>query len=211
MRRRSSIDAVILITAALAGLAGVALTITARAWPAAGFDALAAVCAAVFTGAAWRRRSDVTDPGLITKLQDQVDAGRKLAIFERETGLFAHWYLELRGVEECTRAARYGHPLVLLLVECARGSEPWVVAGRITDWIRRETRAADIAGYVGNARFVVLMPETSPEQAALVLRRVRALSSVEAASSCFGDDGVSFEQLYTAASSRLGDASEAAA
>jgi hypothetical protein len=42
----------------------------------------------------------------VQKVAEQAEAGRKFVIYERTTGLFAHWYIAMRGEEECNRVAR---------------------------------------------------------------------------------------------------------
>ena len=69
-----------------------------------------------------RRRQDRLD--LERKLTRQVEAGRKLVIYDQETGLLASWYLALRCEEECYRSRRYGRSLSLLVVRAVGESEP---------------------------------------------------------------------------------------
>jgi hypothetical protein len=153
-----------------------------------------------------------TPAGLIEKVTQQASTGRKLVIYERETGLFAHWYLALRGEEECNRAARYARSLSLLVIEPVSPDNAWGVKDELATWISQNLRATDVAGYFGNGRYVVIMPETAHEGVERVLERVVAeVSGAVMATSDYGVDGSTYEELYTAASARLVDEARAAA
>ena len=159
------------------------------------------------------RRSDSSADELqIRRAAESAEAGRRLAIYERETGLLAHWYLSLRGKEECERAARYERPLTLLLVEPAPESDPVMMHGHLAQWLRSHLRAVDIIGYLGNQRHVVLMPESDMAGARLVASRFRAgLGRVDIGLAELPADGTTYDQLYAAASQRLGKPIEQAA
>jgi len=153
---------------------------------------------------ALERQPAGTPAALLEKIAQQAESGRKLAIYERETGLFAHWYITLRCDEECKRAVRYERPLALLLVEPVAQSNAWEVNDRLLDWLRRQLRATDLPGYLGNARYVVLMPETKPGQAKRAVKRLLAeVDGSEAGLSCYPEDGDSFNALLSTATNRL--------
>lgn len=156
-----------------------------------------------------RRRRSRLD--LELKLTRQIEAGRKLVIYDQETGLLASWYLALRCEEECYRSRRYGRSLSLLVVRATGELEPWLVEGRLADQLRRNTRASDIVGHLGRGSFVVMMPETDFDGAALVAERLRrAVPEAETNISCYPQDGESFEELLAAAG-QADSASELAA
>jgi hypothetical protein len=141
----------------------------------------------------------------VQKMVEKSEADRKAVIYERDTGLFTGWYVTLRGEEECNRATRYGRPLTLLVVEPAPESDAWLDYRSVALWLRRELRAVDVAGYLGNTRFVVIMPETAIEAAQNAAARLRS-EFVEAQTglSTFPQDGDAFGQLYAVARGRLG-------
>lgn len=86
----------------------------------------------VGTAVAMRFRDRSSDRRrLVDKAVQQAAEGRKLAIYERTTGLLAYWYLVMRGEEECARAARYKRPLSLLLIEPSPESNDWAVGGQL--------------------------------------------------------------------------------
>jgi GGDEF domain-containing protein len=153
-------------------------------------------------------------PAYLNKVADQIEAGRKLAIYERETGLFAHWYVTLRGEEECARAARYKRRLVLVLIEpCATNTAAeWQIKASIGQWVQKNLRATDIAGYLGNGRYVVLAPETGCDAVRHLMTRLEdEVGQVEAALSSFPEDGVTYPQLWNGATERLTSRGAAAA
>jgi len=63
-----------------------------------------------------RQRASTRDV-LIKKATREAETDRRLAMYDRETGLYAPWYLERRFAEEAQRAGRYGHPLSLISIE----------------------------------------------------------------------------------------------
>lgn len=147
-----------------------------------------------------------TDEAVIARLVKQAEAGRRLAIYDRGTGLFAHWYMALRGQEECARAARYERSLSLLVVEpCVEsGRAHWAIRSEIGHWFETELRATDIAGYVGNGRYVILAPEADSLAIARLATRLRErVEHIDVGSSAFPEDGVIFQQLWRRATSQL--------
>lgn len=149
------------------------------------------------------------DDAVIDRALKEVDVGRRLVIYERTTGLFAHWYLALRCDEECYRARRYDRPLSLAVVEPAAGADSWHVSQRITSALQEGLRKADLAAYLGNARYVLLMPETGPASArGLAGRLRRKVPEAQAGISTFPRDGLAFDDLYAVAARRLGSDAE---
>jgi GGDEF domain-containing protein len=164
----------------------------------------AATVTAIVLALGLERLPSTPKSNLISKIAQQADIGRKLAIYERQTGLFAHWYLALRCQEECKRASRYEHPLAVLLIEPARASKAWDVNEELVSWLRGQLRATDLAGYLGNGRYVVLMPETALAHAKRVSKRLlRDVAGSEAGLACHPEDGANFDELCAAAQERL--------
>ena len=142
---------------------------------------------------------------LVQMLAEKSEADRKAVIYDRDTGLFTHWYIALRGEEECNRAARYGRPLTLLAVEPTPESDAWLDYRSIALWLRHQLRAVDVAGYLGNTRFVVIMPETAIEAAQNAAARLRSeFAEAQTGLSTSPEDGDTFGQLYAIARERLG-------
>lgn len=191
------------ITFGMLGLA-FAFGITAFALLAAAAAAVATVALTATLILDAQEEEPATDPGLLEKVEKQVESGRKLVIFERETGLFAHWYVALRGEEECARAKRYERELMLTIIEPADANNAWALKDELGGWVGRHLRSCDIAGYLGNARYVVLMPDTDPGGAIQAIARLQQdIPGVIIASGRFPDDGAGYDDLYAAATSRL--------
>jgi hypothetical protein len=80
---------------------------------------------------------------------------------------------------ESARAARYGRPAAVAIVELrhdreGKSLEPWLpsLAGPIARALRQDSRATDLVARVANARFQVLLPETSEAGAEHLAERV---------------------------------------
>ena len=149
-----------------------------------------------------RRRPTPTD--LLDRASELALEGRKVAIYDRLTGLYAPWYLEMRCAEECYRAIRYKRPLTLLLLQPDAASDPEQVGMEVADWLMREKRRSDLPGYLGNGRIAVLMPETDVRGAHGAFARLsRAVSGLEAAISSYPEDGGNWGQLKASAELKL--------
>ncbi len=141
---------------------------------------------------------------LLQQAQERVAAGRKLVIYERDTGLFAYWFIALRCEEECYRAIRYDRPLSVAVIEPAPETDTWDAVERITKALQDYLRNADLAGYLGNARFVIVLPETDRDGAHGFLDRMRGfVPDIQGSVSACPEDGGTFQQLYDAAAQRL--------
>ena len=170
---------------------------------------VAALCSAAAIGVEFVRTMlapPEADPALLARYLREARAGRKLAIYDRETGLFAHWYMVLRGQEECARAARYQRPLSLAIVEPRPDTtaEDFEAKARIGRWVQTELRATDIAGYLGNSRYLIIAPEADPVRIGHLLERLfEQVGAVDASSSSFPEDCEQFQQLWDCATGRL--------
>lgn len=126
--------------------------------------------------------------------------GRRLAIYDRATKLYAYWYLQLRGDEEVARARRYGKALSLVSVWAARPDR----IERVAAFLHEHLRDTDLAGYLNNGHFVIVLCETPHEGAQVVLdRTVEAFGAdIQAACVTYPEDGDSFDALLEAAKAR---------
>jgi len=173
--------------------------------------ALAAAGAVVYTIAP--RGPRATDPHLIQRLQSQAEQGRQLAIYERDTSLLAHWYVSLRGEEECARSMRYERAMTVVVIEPQSGGEEWAIKERLADWLHRQTRHTDLVGYLGNGRFVAILTETdAPQSHTLIARLSESVPPVEYGVASFPSDGANFATLLEHAQQALrGSAASSAA
>lgn len=105
-----------------------------------------------------------------------------LIIREGLTGLFTQSYVRQRLQEEYYRAKRYGHPLSLLMIDLdnfqalndrfgqAAGDDLLQYFGEL---IRDTVRPSDIAARFGGEEFLIVLPDTSGEEASVVAERLR--------------------------------------
>lgn len=178
----------------------------------AAIPALAAAVVVLVVLGTQRLGDPSTRDALVEKLAEQAEGGRRLAIYDQETGLFALWYITLRGEEECKRAVRHEHPLTFLVVEPSPESNEWAAQGSVALWLTQHLRAVDVAGHLGNGRFLILMPETDINAAQKTVARLcTGIGDAQTGLSAFPEDGVAFEQLYAVARDRLREAVDRAA
>ncbi len=194
-RERISTGAAILTSGSAAAFSTLGLPIPAAA---------AAAISACIVGFDFLARRAARPSRERTQIEKYVQQGHKLAIYERDTGLFAHWYVELRGAEECDRAKRYERPLSMLVIEPARTQEARDAQQELCAWLSSELRHADVAGYMGNGRYIVLMPETDTEAATHVIERLMNEGyATDVGIACFPEDGATHDELYKSAASQL--------
>jgi GGDEF domain-containing protein len=201
----------LLVAAAVGSGAGCLASALTGSLLGAAFAAITTVLV-LTTLAVGHRRGSSADDEKLTRAAEFAETGRRLAIYERETGLLAHWYMTLRANEECERAVRYRRPLAILIAETAAASDPQAMQEQLPQWLRQRFRGVDIIGYLGNGRYVVLMPETDLEPARQAASRLLGgLGGVDVGLSGLPVDGTTFEELYAAAVKRLGQPIEQAA
>lgn len=135
----------------------------------------------------------------LAEVQEIAAAGRKLAIYDRATGLYAYWYLQLRATEEVSRSQRHGRA-----VYCA---SIWAPAPEAIEAMRERLKIGlrdhDLAAYLNNGHFVALLTETDTEGARIVLDRLLdGVEGVTGGIAWFPDDGKTFEELLECAKTR---------
>ncbi|HXF50701.1 MAG TPA: hypothetical protein VNM43_03340 [Dehalococcoidia bacterium] len=142
-----------------------------------------------------RQREPARD--LNPSLRKLADEGRKLAIYDRVTGLYAYWYLQMRAEEEMSRAGRYQKALSVASFWCSTKD----AIERTTETLAGTLRATDLAAYLGNGHFVVLLPETNAEGAAIVVERVRERvgEGISGVAVQYPDDGETLSDLLETA------------
>jgi GGDEF domain-containing protein len=140
---------------------------------------------------------------LLDKVSAQAEAGRRLAIYDRQTGLLAYWYIRHRFEEEVMRAARIAQPLSVVLLRVS-ASGGFAEFDRIGTWLSGQIRPYDLATHLGDGEFLVVMPETSVKDAEALVRRIAsAVGGVVAGISLYPDDALSFDELAGVARSRI--------
>jgi diguanylate cyclase (GGDEF)-like protein len=115
-------------------------------------------------------------------LRDSECRHRELSITDALTGLYNSRHFFNRAAEEIERCNRYGTPLTMILLDVdnfKRYNDTYghlegdhVLAG-LAEVIRREIRGADSAYRYGGEEFIVIFPETEPDEARIVAERLR--------------------------------------
>jgi GGDEF domain-containing protein len=141
---------------------------------------------------------------VVDKVAREVEANRRLAIYDRDTGLYAYWYLTMRIDEEAQRAERYGHSFSLMLISVQQGNNP-ATLDRFTEWLSSRLRSSDLVTHLGDGRYLVLLPETAAPEAQISADRVKSHfpEEISAGVSAFPDDGASLLELLAVAEQRL--------
>ncbi|MDP9237708.1 MAG: GGDEF domain-containing protein [Chloroflexota bacterium] len=137
----------------------------------------------------------------LDEVKEVASQARRLAIYDRPTGLFAYWYLQLRAAEEISRAHRHGKSVVCASI--------WAPTQLLIDEMCLRLRAGlrdhDLAAYLDNGHFVLLLTDTDDEGADIVLKRLlQGVPEVGAAAASFPIDGATFDELLERAKARAG-------
>ena len=136
---------------------------------------------------------------LVEKATREADTGRRLVMFDRESGLYAYWYLARRFESETARATRYGRPLSIVLLEVRRDA-----AHRNQDevqhWLLGELRTTDLLTHLGDGRYLALLTETDEVSAAATVSRLeeRFSDKIAVGFACYPEAGSTLEQLEIA-------------
>jgi len=155
---------------------------------------------------------------------------KQLAYLDGLTGIFNRRYFETRITEEIERARRYGTDLALIMVDVDKfkslndefghllGDE---VLRQVSSLLSRQIRKSDVVCRYGGEEFVVLLPQTTPEQALHVAEKLRLAVAewqfpgvprnltVSGGVGVFPAHGSSRDQLVKAADTALYSAKEA--
>jgi diguanylate cyclase (GGDEF)-like protein/PAS domain S-box-containing protein len=126
---------------------------------------------------------DVTSRKLAEEaLRDSECRHRELSITDSLTGLFNSRHFFNRATEEVERSNRYGSPLSMVLLDVdnfKRFNDTYghlegdhVLSG-LADVIRHEIRGIDSAYRYGGEEFIIIFPETEPDEARIVAERLR--------------------------------------
>lgn len=108
---------------------------------------------------------------------------KSLAIRDGLTGLYNYRYFNEMLTQQVGQSRRYGWPLSLLFLDLddfkavndSLGHPAGdVVLKTVAEYLTRSVRQADILCRYGGEEFVVLLPQTSADQAALLAERLRA-------------------------------------
>ena len=140
---------------------------------------------------------------LISKASREAESARRLAMFDRQTGLYAYWYLVRRFDEEAKRAERYARPLTSMLIE-VKNDDAYRTQDEVTRWLEQELRGTDLASHLGDGRFIVLLTETALAEGAAIAARMaeRFPKALAIGLGCFPEDGAKLDEVKKAAERR---------
>lgn len=134
----------------------------------------------------------VTKPFELTELRARVRSSLKMSTLLRMlaqkakidglSGLYNRAYFDERLQEEYDRAIRHGHSMSIAMIDLdefksindtyGHPAGDMVISG-IASVIQQECRSIDVACRYGGEEFVLIMPETNPEQAFILCNRIR--------------------------------------
>jgi GGDEF domain-containing protein len=149
------------------------------------------------------RRHDSNRDALVSKASREAESGRRLAMFDRQTGLYAYWYLVRRFEEESRRVERYARPLTAMLIE-VKGDDKYRTQDKVTHWLEQELRTTDLASHLGDGRYLVLLTETELADGAAIAARLaeRFPQAIAVGLGCCPEDGGKLEDVQKAAERR---------
>jgi len=119
---------------------------------------------------------------------DELKRLRINAATDALTGLYNRRLFDETCDRELNRAKRYGHQLAVVILDLHRLKEVNDVHGHLqgdrvlqiaASTLRKTLRASDFSFRIGGDEFAVLLPQTDPEQATTLCRRVRAQYEAE--------------------------------
>jgi diguanylate cyclase (GGDEF)-like protein len=155
---------------------------------------------------------------------------KQLAYLDGLTGIFNRRYFETRITEEIERARRFGTELSLIMVDVDKfkslndsfghllGDE---VLRQVSSLLSRQVRKIDVVCRYGGEEFVILLPQTAPEQAFHVAEKLRRaveewqfpgvprVLTVSGGVAVYPDHGDTRDELVKAADAALYAAKEA--
>jgi len=149
------------------------------------------------------RRTNPAHDAFMAKALREAESGRRLAMFDRQTGLYAYWYLVRRFEEEASRAERYSRPLTAMLIEVKK-DEAYQTQDDVTAWLQQALRDTDLASHLGDGRFLALLTETALADGAALAARMaeRFPKALAIGLGCFPEDGAKLDEVEKAAERR---------
>lgn len=168
---------------ALALVAGRTYLAEAQGWPRAGMIAACGVLG-ICGGIGWRVVPTLSLLILVALAVAVLASGRpSMASTDRLTGLLNQRAFGARADEELSRGLRFGRPATLALITLADtcvirenyGRRALNLAlGRVAEALRGQSRSYDLLARLDDARFAMLLPETTRDEAAKVTERIGA-------------------------------------
>jgi diguanylate cyclase (GGDEF)-like protein len=108
------------------------------------------------------------------------------ALTDPETGLYNYDYLTYKLDEEFKRSRRFEHPLSCVMLGFD-GQVEEEVLGRLASIFLNASRDTDVLGRFDQTSFLFLLPNTGPDGAGVMARRIREAAEAEALRDLVGD------------------------
>ena len=123
---------------------------------------------------------------LLTDISGQLDESLVSALIDPETSLFNYPFLNYKLDEEFKRAKRFGHDLSCVMLGYEGQVDP-IVLSQLAGIFLVASRDTDILGRFDETSFLFLLPETGPEGARIMARRVAEEAESEGLKDLVGD------------------------
>ena len=108
------------------------------------------------------------------------------ALTDPETGLYNYDYLTYKLDEEFKRSRRFEHPLSCVMLGF-EGQVEEEVLGRLASIFLNASRDTDVLGRFDQCSFLFLLPNTGPDGAGIMARRIREAAEAEGLRDLVGD------------------------
>ncbi|HEX6886426.1 MAG TPA: GGDEF domain-containing protein [Planctomycetota bacterium] len=108
------------------------------------------------------------------------------ALTDPETGLYNYDYLTYKLDEEFKRSRRFEHPLSCVMLGF-EGQVEEEVLGRLASIFLNASRDTDVLGRFDQSSFLFLLPNTGPDGAGIMARRIREAAEAEGLRDLVGD------------------------
>jgi PleD family two-component response regulator len=140
---------------------------------------------------------------LLERAAEEAEYGRRLAMYDRQTGLLASWYIRLRFEEETKRATRRDRPVSIILLRAPKVPDFGSV-DMLVSWLSEKIRPYDLATHLGDGEFLVVLPDTDAIDSEGVIKRLgTAVEGITAGVSTYPDDALTLDELTQTARTRL--------
>jgi diguanylate cyclase (GGDEF)-like protein len=123
---------------------------------------------------------------LLTELAGEPGASLVSALTDPDTGLFNYAFLEYKLDEEFKRARRFGDPLACVMLGFEGQLEPNVLR-ELAGIFLEASRDTDVLGRFDESSFLFLLPNTGPDGATVMARRVGDLAQKRGLRDLVGD------------------------
>jgi len=140
---------------------------------------------------------------MVETLEDQNLVLTEMSITDSLTGLYNRRYFFQRLLEEIKRSERYHHPMSLIMADidyfkrindsCGHPCGDTILR-EFSEILKNSGRAVDVAARYGGEEFVLILPETSSDEAKILAERLR----LRIAEHPFPGSGGEFELMLTA-------------